>query len=467
MNVRIAIVGTGYVGLVSGACFADLGHDVVCIDNNRGKIDALNEGLMPIYEPGLDALVARNVERGTLRFSSDLAASVCDRDAVFIAVGTPTLPGTDQADLQYVEAAAREIASNLTGFAVVVTKSTVPVGTNRVVKQIVERHAPAGVDAAIASNPEFLREGSAIDDFMHPDRVVFGAEHPRAIEIMKAIYAPLEATGHLVLATEIETAELVKYAANAFLAVKISYINEISDLCEAVGADVDLVANGMGLDRRIGASFLKAGPGWGGSCFPKDTRALKATASEHAVPLRIVSAAIESNALRKEQILRRIEKACGGSIKDKRIAVLGLTFKGQTDDVRESPSIDVIQLLVGAGAHIRAYDPARPHEASRLLPQVFMEGSAIDAVRSADAVVVMTEWKAFEALDLADLADHMADPVMLDMRNLFSERLAVDSGFRRYERVGRSCGEHTPAAPEPEQQHASEDTRPQRGLLQD
>ncbi|PRG23313.1 UDP-glucose dehydrogenase family protein [Burkholderia multivorans] len=445
MNVRIAIVGTGYVGLVSGACLAELGHDVVCIDNNRGKIDALNQGCMPIYEPGLDAFVARNVGRGTLRFSCDLAASVRDRDAVFIAVGTPTLPGTDRADLQYVEAAARDIASNLNGFTVVVTKSTVPVGTNRRVQGIVERHAPPGIDTAIASNPEFLREGSAIDDFMHPDRVVFGAEHPRAIEIMNAIYAPLAAAGHLVLATEIETAELVKYAANAFLAVKISYINEISDLCEAVGADVELVANGMGLDRRIGAAFLRAGPGWGGSCFPKDTRALKATASEHAVPLRIVSAAIESNALRKAQILQRIENACGGSIKGKRIAVLGLTFKGQTDDVRESPSIDVIQLLVGAGAHIRAYDPARPHEASRLLPQVFMESSAVDAVRSADAVVVMTEWKAFETLDLADLADHMSDPVMLDMRNLFDERRAADCGFRRYERVGRSCTARTPA----------------------
>ena len=466
MKVRIAIVGTGYVGLVSGACFADLGHDVVCVDNNRGKIDALNEGCMPIYEPGLDAVVARNVERGTLRFSSDLAASVRDRDAVFIAVGTPTLPGTDRADLRYVEAAAREIASNLTGFAVVVTKSTVPVGTNRIVKQIVERCAPDGIDAAIASNPEFLREGSAIDDFMHPDRVVFGAEHPRAIEIMKAIYAPLEAMGHLVLATEIETAELVKYAANAFLAVKISYINEISDLCEAVGADVELVANGMGLDRRIGASFLKAGPGWGGSCFPKDTRALKATASEHAVPLRIVSAAIESNARRKEQILRRIEKPAA--------ARSGQAHRGarphvQRPDRRRARKPEH-RRDPAARRRGRAYPRVRPGASARSVAAAaagLHGGAAIDAVRSADAVVVMTEWKAFEALDLADLADHMADPVMLDMRNLFSERLAVDSGFRRYERVGRACGERTPADPAPEQPPASEDTRLPRGLLQD
>ena len=439
MSVRIAIVGTGYVGLVSGACLAELGHDVICIDNNPAKIDALNDGRIPIYEPGLDELVSRNVQRGTLRFSLDLAASVKGREAVFIAVGTPSHPGTDRADLSYVMAVAEQVAPNLDQFAVIVTKSTVPVGTNREVQRVAERCLAPGQRFAVASNPEFLREGSAIEDFMHPDRVVFGTDSEAAAAIMRRIYEPLAKQGYDVLATEIETAEVIKYAANAFLAVKISYINEIADLCEVVGADVDHVAAGIGLDRRIGAAFLKAGPGWGGSCFPKDTRALKATASEHIVPMRIVEAAIESNSRRKTVMFEKIEAACGGSVAGKRLAVLGLTFKGQTDDMRESPSVGLIQMLEERGAKVRAYDPSRPAEAARMLPNVGVASTPTGAVRSADALVILTDWKDFTECDLGELAAHMADPVMVDLRNLFDEEAVRDSGFREYVRIGRKA----------------------------
>jgi UDPglucose 6-dehydrogenase len=437
MTVRIAIVGTGYVGLVSGACLAELGHDVICIDNDQHKIDALNNGRIPIYEPGLDELVSRNVKRGSLRFSLDLPASVSGREAVFIAVGTPSHPGTDRADLSYVMAAAEQIASSIDRFTVVVTKSTVPVGTNRQVQRVIERCLADRQTAAVASNPEFLREGSAIDDFMHPDRIVFGTESEPAAAIMRRIYAPLESQGYEVLETEIETAEVIKYAANAFLAVKISYINEIADLCEVVGADVDRVAAGIGLDHRIGAAFLKAGPGWGGSCFPKDTRALKATAAEYVVPMRIVDAAIEANTQRKDALLKKIEGACGGSVAGKRVAVLGLTFKGQTDDVRESPSIDVIRALSARGAKIHAYDPSQPAAASRLLPNVCIAATPIGAIRGADALVVLTDWKEFIGCDLAELSAYMSDPVMIDLRNLFDEGAVRTNGFRHYVRVGR------------------------------
>lgn len=437
MNVRIAIVGTGYVGLVSGACFAELGHDVICIDNDENKINALNNGSIPIYEPGLDELVSRNVKRGNLRFSVDLPASVKGREAVFIAVGTPSHPGTDCADLRFVMTAAEQIASNVDCFTVIVIKSTVPVGTNREVQRVIEHCEPERHMAVVASNPEFLREGSAIEDFLHPDRIVFGTENEPAAVIMRRIYAPLESLGYEVLPTGIETAELIKYAANAFLAIKISYINEIADLCETVGADVDLVAAGIGLDHRIGAAFLKAGPGWGGSCFPKDTRALKATAAEHVVPMRIVDAAIESNTQRKYGILKKIESACGGSVAGKRLAVFGLTFKGQTDDVRESPSIDLIRALTEQGAKIRAYDPSSPAEASRLLPGLCMTASAVDAVKSADALVVLTDWKQFIDCDLGELSAYMSDPVMIDLRNLFDEQTVCSHGFRHYMRVGR------------------------------
>ncbi|SAK48201.1 nucleotide sugar dehydrogenase [Caballeronia fortuita] len=437
MSVRIAIVGTGYVGLVSGACLAELGHDVICIDNDPAKIDALNNGRMPIYEPGLDELVSRNVKRGTLRFSLDLPASVKGREAVFIAVGTPSHPGTDRADLRYVMAVAEQVAPNIDAFTVLVTKSTVPVGTNREVQRVAERCLAPGQSFAVASNPEFLREGSAIEDFMHPDRVVFGTDSEAAAAIMRRIYAPLAQNGYEVLATEIETAEVIKYAANAFLAVKISYINEIADLCEVVGADVDRVAAGIGLDRRIGAAFLKAGPGWGGSCFPKDTRALKATASEHIVPMRIVEAAIEANANRKTVMFDKIEAACGGSVAGRRLAVFGLTFKGQTDDMRESPSVGLIQMLEQRGAKVRAYDPSRPAEAARMLPNIGIAATPIGAARSADALVILTDWKDFTECNLGELSDYMADPVMVDLRNLFDEDAVRESGFRQYVRIGR------------------------------
>lgn len=437
MTVRIAIVGTGYVGLVTGACLAELGHDVICIDTDARKIDGLNNGVIPIYEPGLDALVSRNVEQGRLHFSLDLAASVSEREAVFIAVGTPSHPGTDRADLRFVMGVAQEIAASVDRFTVIVTKSTVPVGTNRQVKQVAERHLRLGQTVAVASNPEFLREGSAIEDFLHPDRIVFGTENEAAAAVMRRIYAPLAQLGYEVLATEIETAEVIKYAANAFLAVKISYINEIADLCEVVGADVERVAAGIGLDRRIGAAFLKAGPGWGGSCFPKDTRALKATASEYVVPMRIVDAAIEANTQRKDAVVAKIEQACGGSVAGKRLAVFGLTFKGETDDVRESPSIDVIRALAERGAKIRAYDPSQPAEAARLLPMIGIASTPIGAIRSADAVVILTDWRHFVECDLGELAAHMSDPVMIDLRNLYEESWVRRNGFRHYVRVGR------------------------------
>ncbi|MBN3789615.1 UDP-glucose/GDP-mannose dehydrogenase family protein [Burkholderia sp. Ac-20353] len=449
MSVQIAIVGTGYVGLVSGACLAELGHDVICVDNDTDKISALNNGRIPIFEPGLDELVSRNVSNGNLRFSLDVPGSVRGRDAVFITVGTPSHARSDRANLDHVMAAVEEIASNLDQFAVVVMKSTVPVGTSRIVQGVVERCLPAGRTAAVASNPEFLRQGCAINDFMRPDRIVIGAEHEQAITILKRIFDPLERQGRDVLITEIETAEVIKYASNAFLAVKVSYINEIADLCEAVGADVERVAAAMGLDHRIGAAFLKAGPGWGGSCFPKDTRALRALASEHVVSLRIVDAAIEANTMRKEAIVKKIDAACGGSVAGKRLAVFGLTFKGETDDVRESPSIGLIRSLSERGARIRAYDPSRPAGAVRLLPGLVMASCAIDAIKSADALIVMTDWKAFLDCDLEELVAYMSDPVLIDLRNLFDEGAVRSSGFRHYVRIGRRAP--NPRLPAPTQ----------------
>ncbi|MBC8641967.1 UDP-glucose/GDP-mannose dehydrogenase family protein [Caballeronia sp. EK] len=447
--MRIAIVGTGYVGLVSGACLAELGHEVICIDNDPSKIDALNNGRIPIYEPGLDELVSRNAKRGTLRFSLDLAESVKGREAVFIAVGTPSHPGTDRADLSYVMAVAEQVAPNIDKFTVLVTKSTVPVGTNREVQRVAERCLALGQSFAVASNPEFLREGSAIQDFMHPDRVVFGTDSEAAADIMRRIYAPLAQNGCEVLATEIETAEVIKYAANAFLAVKISYINEIADLCEVVGADVDRVAAGIGLDRRIGAAFLKAGPGWGGSCFPKDTRALKATASKHNLPMRIVEAAIEANSNRKTVMFDKIQAACGGSVAGKRLAVFGLTFKGQTDDMRESPSVSLIQMLEERGAKVRAYDPSGPADAARILPTVRSAEGLVGTVHGADALIILTDWEQFKEYDLSEMAAYMADPVMIDLRNLFDEYTVRKSGFRQYVRIGRKAtAERSTPSPE-------------------
>jgi len=431
------MIGTGYVGLVTGACLAELGHDVVCVDKDRRKIEALDRGSIPIYEPGLDELVARNVSAGRLRFSLDLAGNVKGRDAVFIAVGTPSNPETGQADLSYVLAAAAEVADAIDQFTVIVTKSTVPTGTNRLVAELTSQRVRAPGDAAVASNPEFLREGAAIADFMKPDRIVIGVEDERARRVMTGVYDPFVREGRRLIVTGLETAELVKYAANAFLAVKVSFINEVADLCEAVGADVDDVAQGLGSDTRIGSAFLEAGPGWGGSCFPKDTRALDAAAREYGIPLRVVRSSIEANAARKGSMAARIEKLCGGSLAGKKLAVFGLTFKGQTDDMRESPSLDVLPMLLERGAQVRAHDPSMPAAAGRLLPQVSLDSDPVNTARDADALIVMTDWKVFLGYDLREIARAMADPMMIDLRNLFDRDEVLRSGFRACVGVGR------------------------------
>jgi UDPglucose 6-dehydrogenase len=445
MSVRITIVGSGYVGLVSGACLAEIGHDVVCVDKDQWKIQSLVEGRIPIYEPGLDELVARNVARGRLRFSADLGASVRGCEAVFIAVGTPSDGTSGKADLSFVFAAAEEVARNLDGFAVVISKSTVPVGTNRKVAAILAEHCAPGVGAAVASNPEFLREGAAINDFMSPDRVVVGAEDARALALMGQIYAPLVAGGARLLMVGIEAAEVIKYAANAFLAVKISFVNEIADLCEAVGADIGNVVEGLGSDRRIGPGFLQVGPGWGGSCFPKDTRALDATAREHGLRLLSVEASMAANSARKIVMADRIRAACAGGLQGKRVALLGLTFKGQTDDMRESPTLDVAPILLAQGASVCAFDPSHPHEAGRLLPGVTLAATHLEAARDADVLVVMTDWEEFAHYDLAGLAAVMADPVLVDLRNLYNADQALNGGFRRYVSLGRPDAECEPA----------------------
>jgi UDPglucose 6-dehydrogenase len=435
VSVKITMIGTGYVGLVTGACFAELGHDVICVDKDAQKIARIKAGEMPIYEPGLSSLVARNVEQGRLRFSTDTADSVADREAVFIAVGTPS-EDTGHADLTYVYAAAKEIGKAVDRFTAIVTKSTVPVGTNRsVYGKLVG--ASGGDDLfAIASNPEFLREGAAIQDFMEPDRIVIGYDDPRAGEVLTRIYAPLTSRGVPLVSTNIETAEMIKYASNAFLAIKVSFINEVADLCETVGADVRDVATGLGLDRRIGTAFLRTGPGWGGSCFPKDTRALLMTAKNKNVPARIVEAAMAVNTHRKETMVDRVRAFCDGSVKGKRIAVLGVTFKGQTDDMRDSPSLDILPRLVAEGAEVVAFDPSDPSEAPKLLPGVVMVGSALMAARRADALVVLTDWMSFRSLDLKQLASAMARPAMLDLRNLFEEDKVLRDGFHLYAGLG-------------------------------
>lgn len=445
MAVTITMVGTGYVGLVTGACFAELGHDVICVDKDEAKIALLRKGTMPIYEDGLEVLVARNVAAGRLRFSTDLSASVKGREAVFIAVGTPSEGDTGRADLQYVFTAVREIAAALDGFTVIVTKSTVPVGTNRQVASIAASLLAPGAAVAVASNPEFMREGVAIGDFLKPDRIVIGAEDPYAIDVMSRIYAPLHQGIIPCVMTGIETAEMIKYAANTFLAVKVSFINEIADLCEAVGADVESVAEGIGLDARIGAAFLKPGPGWGGSCFPKDTRALHATAQDAGVPVRIVEAAMEANNSRKKAMARRITRLCGGDVMDKRIALFGLTFKGQTDDMRDSPSLDIVPLLAAKGARIHAFDPAHPRDAISRLPEIILEKTPIESVRGAEALVILTDWSEFRGYDLSELAGLMKDPVLIDLRNLYTREAVLAAGFRAYHRVGAPTGRHDPA----------------------
>lgn len=434
--MRVTMVGTGYVGLVSGACFSEFGHEVVCVDKDPAKIERLKRGEIPIFEPGLDDLVARNVKEGRLSFTTDLAGAVPNSDAVFIAVGTPSRRGDGHADLTYVYAAAEEIASVLNGYTVIVNKSTVPVTTGDEVEKIIRSHAP-DADFDVASNPEFLREGSAIEDFMRPDRVVVGAESERAREVMRALYRPLSLREVPMVLTSRVTAELIKYAANAFLATKISFINEMADLCEVTGANVQEVARGIGLDGRIGSKFLHAGPGYGGSCFPKDTLALLRTGEVFKTPMRIVQATVEVNDKRKQAMAERIIAACGGDVKGKAIGILGLTFKPNTDDMRDAPSLVVIPALQAAGADIRAFDPEGMEEAGKLLGEVDFTKDAYEAIDGADALVILTEWNQFRALDLERVKSLLNTPLFIDLRNIYRPEDMREEGFTYYS-IGRA-----------------------------
>ena len=434
--MHIAMIGTGYVGLVSGACFADFGHVVTCVDKDEGKIAALRRGEIPIFEPGLDELVAANVKAGRLKFTTELGPSVAEADAVFIAVGTPSRRGDGHADLSYVYAAAREIAAVLKGFTVVITKSTVPIGTGDEVERLIREANPAA-DAAVASNPEFLREGAAIRDFKFPDRIVIGTSDERARRVLGEIYRPLSLNQGPLMFTERRTAELIKYAANAFLATKITFINEIADLCERVGADVQEVARGIGLDNRIGAKFLHAGPGFGGSCFPKDTLALLKTGQDHEAPLRIVEAVLAVNDNRKRAMARKVSGAVGSSLRGKTIAVLGLTFKPDTDDMREAPSIPLVTGLLDMGAKVRAHDPVGMGAARRELPDIEYCDDPYLCARGADAMVLVTEWAQYRALDLELLKKELAHPVVVDLRNVYRPDEMAAHGFT-YESVGRA-----------------------------
>jgi UDPglucose 6-dehydrogenase len=432
--MRIAMIGTGYVGLVSGACFADFGHQVCCIDKDGGKIDGLNAGRMPIWEPGLESLVKTNVEHDRLTFTKDLTAGVAGAEAVFIAVGTPARRGDGHADLTFVFQAVRELARVMTAGTVVVTKSTVPVGTGDQIEAILKEEGVS--DFSVASNPEFLREGAAIADFKHPDRIVVGAEDERAREVLKEIYRPLFLNRAPILFTGRRTAELTKYAANAFLAVKISFINEIADLCEAVDADVQDVARGIGLDNRIGPKFLHAGPGYGGSCFPKDTLALLQTADGAGVDQRIVRTTVQVNDERKAKMVERVEQAMGGKLGGKRVAVLGLAFKPNTDDMREAPSIPLIEGLLQRGADVSAFDPVARHQAEQVLDGIDFADDAYAAANGADALVIVTEWDEFRALDLDKIAAAMNGKVLVDLRNVYDRGDAEDAGLIYYG-VGR------------------------------
>lgn len=434
--MRIAMIGGGYVGLVSGACFAEFGTEVAVVETDPGRLAALRAGRMPIYEPGLDRLVAENVAAGRLRFGDDLADALAGAEAVFIAVGTPTRRGDGHADLSYVYAAAEQVARALTGYAVIVTKSTVPVGTGRRIAEIV-RAARPDLDFDVASNPEFLREGNAIGDFMRPDRVVIGAEADRAREVMRRLYRPLYLIEAPIVFTAIETAELTKYAANAFLAMKVTFINEIADLCEKTGADVHDVARGIGLDGRIGRKFLHPGPGFGGSCFPKDTLALMRIAQEYGAPTRLVEATVAVNDARKAAMAGRVLAACGGSVRGRTIGVLGLTFKPETDDMREAPSVPLIWRLAEGGAAIRAFDPEGMEQARPLLPEgVAFCRDALDVAEGADALVVVTEWNQFRALAPERLAAAMRGRVLVDLRNVYDPAALRAAGFA-YHGIGR------------------------------
>ena len=433
--MRVAMIGTGYVGLVSGACFSEFGVDVVCVDKDVSKIANLEAGKMPIYEPGLEDLVAKNVEAGRLSFTTNLPDAVKNADAVFIAVGTPSRRGDGHADLSYVFVAAKEIAEAVDGYTVVVTKSTVPVGTGREVEEIIAKAQPdAEVD--VVSNPEFLREGSAIEDFMRPDRVVIGTKSERAQNVMRSLYRPLYLTETPIVFTSRQTSELIKYAANTFLATKITFINEIADLCEVVGADVQDVARGIGLDGRIGRKFLHAGPGYGGSCFPKDTLALVKTGADVERPLRIVETVVDINTKRKSRMADKIIETCGG-VDGKTIAILGVTFKPNTDDMRDSPSLDIIASLQGAGATIRAYDPEGMEEAETMMANVIWCADAYETMGGADAVSIITEWNQFRALDLERARSLLKAPVMIDLRNIYDPEDMASAGFT-YVSVGRA-----------------------------
>ena len=432
--MRVAMIGTGYVGLVSGACFADFGHHVTCVDKDAAKIAALLRNEVPIYEPGLDRMVEINAREGRLDFSTDLNKPVVEADAVFIAVGTPSRRGDGHADLSYVHAAAREIASALANFTVVVTKSTVPVGTSDDVERIIQEARP-DADVAVVSNPEFLREGAAIQDFKHPDRIVIGTDDPRARQVMAELYRPLYLNQAPILYTGRRTAELIKYTANAFLATKITFINEIADLCEKVGADVQEVARGIGLDNRIGSKFLHAGPGFGGSCLPKDILALVKTAQDQETPLRVVETVAAVNDARKRAMARKVA-AVVGNLRGKTIAVFGLTFKPNTDDMREAPSVPLITALMDFGARVRAYDPVGIEQARGILPNVIFCDGPYSCAEGADAVVIVTEWEQFRALDLDRLKAAMAAPVVIDLHNIYRADEMVGRGFA-YESVGR------------------------------
>ena len=433
--MRVAMIGTGYVGLVSGACFADFGHEVTCVDKDPSKIERLERGEIPIFEPGLDDLVASNVRDGRLSFALDGAEAIRTADAVFIAVGTPSRRGDGHADLSYVHAAAEEIAGLIEGFTVIVTKSTVPVGTGDEIESIVRARRP-DADFAVVSNPEFLREGAAIEDFKRPDRIVVGAEDERAQAVMRELYRPLNLNETPILFTGRRTSELIKYAANAFLAMKITFINEMADLCEKVGADVQQVARGIGLDNRIGSKFLHAGPGYGGSCFPKDTIALVRTAVDAGSPVRLIETTVEVNDARKKAMATRVSAILDGELAGKTVALLGLTFKPNTDDMRDAPSLDVAPALMAMGATVQAFDPEGMAEAAHLLPGVVFKDGPYDAVEGADVVVILTEWDQFRALDLNRVKRLLRQPVMVDLRNVYRPEDMRARGFR-YTSIGR------------------------------
>ena len=435
--MKIAMIGTGYVGLVSGVCFSDFGHDVVCVDKDPEKIAKLEAGEVPIYEPGLEALMAKNVEAGRLTFTTDLVASVVGAEAIFIAVGTPTRRGDGHADLTYVMTAVEEIAGVVRDYVVIVTKSTVPVGTNRQVKQAVKKANP-DLDFDVASNPEFLREGAAIDDFMKPDRVVVGVQTDRAAEVMAEIYRPLYLRDFPIITTGLESAEMIKYAANAFLATKITFINEIAALCERTGADVKQVSHGMGLDGRIGNKFLHAGPGYGGSCFPKDTKALARIGQEHGLPMQITETVIGVNEEIKRRMIDKLLDLCDGSFNGKLIGVLGVTFKPNTDDMRDAPSLTIIPALVGGGARVRVTDPQGKHEGEAMLPGVSWQDDPYKCANNADLLVILTEWNEFRALDLKRIAKKMQTPRLADLRNIYSPKDAKRAGFEAYDSIGRA-----------------------------